>query len=131
MRVVGIIQIHVTLSWEIKGLECAARKEYVPAQLELAHVFSTRFRNDPFQPDKNRAEYWYRRAIGGSRNQIWPLAFTRYGEFLLIENRLAEANDLFQIAADFVQTRGQHQYALILLKGQSRGKMRSLKPVYV
>ena len=96
-------------------LEKAAEDNIISAMLDLADAYCTHFTNDPFCKNKEKAEQWYVRALGKG-NTIFPLAFTRYGDFLMLEQRTEEAKNMYKIAALHGHTRGQYEYAICLLE---------------
>lgn len=100
----------------VQYLTMAAENGLIAAMLDLADAYNTDFLNDPFPKNDEKAEYWYRRALG-ERNSIFPLAFTRYGEFLRWKNRNTEAKQMFSIAAQYGHAKAQYEYAQCLLKG--------------
>eukprot|EP00567_Pseudictyota_dubia_P004865 CAMPEP_0197451846 /NCGR_PEP_ID=MMETSP1175-20131217/30310_1 /TAXON_ID=1003142 /ORGANISM="Triceratium dubium, Strain CCMP147" /LENGTH=727 /DNA_ID=CAMNT_0042984697 /DNA_START=273 /DNA_END=2456 /DNA_ORIENTATION=- len=104
----------------VKYLLVAAEDGIIMAMLDLADTYNTDFRNDSFQKNKKKAEYWFRRALGKG-NRVCPLAFTRYGQFLKWEGRFTEAKSMFRVAAEFGHARGQYEYALCLLEGPISG----------
>lgn len=103
-------------------LTIAAELEFVPAMLYLADVYSEYFSSSPGSHDKKKAEYWYTRALGKG-STIHPLAFTRYGLFLIREGRFKEARAIFQVAAEYGHARGQFEYAKCLLNGTERERL--------
>jgi hypothetical protein len=100
----------------VKYLRVAAEMGVIMAMLDLAEVYATDFPNDPFQKDKQKAEYWFRRALGEG-NTLFPLAFTRYGIFLKFEGRSEESKNMFHVASQLGHARGRYEYAAHLLEG--------------
>lgn len=99
----------------VNNLMRSAEDGSIAAMLDLADTFTTSFYNDDFSKDKKKAEFWYRRALGYG-NKIFPLAFTRYGEYLMWESRFLEAKNMFQVAATYGHAKGQYYYAHALLE---------------
>ena len=102
----------------VEYLEVAANDTVIGAMLDLADVYCTEFFNDTFQKNKEKAEEWYVRALGQD-DKLFPLAFTRYGDFLMWQQRSTESRDMYRVAAEFGHARGQHEYAACLISDTS------------
>ncbi|KAK1746115.1 hypothetical protein QTG54_002722 [Skeletonema marinoi] len=105
-------------------LEEAAKHEVIGAMLDLADVYCTDFSNDEFQKSEEKAEEWYTKALG-HHGTLFPLAFTRYGDFLMWQQRSTEARDMYRVAAEFGHARGQYEYAACLISSASSADISS------
>ena len=106
----------------IRYLEVAAEMDSIPSMLYLADVYSEYFSFSPGSMDKKKAEYWYTRALGKG-NTLFPLAFTRFGLFLLREGRFKEAKAVLRVAAEYNHAEGQVEYAKCLLNEAERERL--------